>query len=87
MEDMKASHCSASSLYQRIKQNACQLHHLTPISQVSASKCVFVAAELVRPWVCITTPFQGSTRGLYLPLIRGFIRFKHRGNFHRHISP
>src|SRR5207302_2217444 len=27
MEDIKASHCSASSLSQCIKQNACQLHH------------------------------------------------------------
>ena len=27
MEDIKVSHCSASSLYQCIKQNACQLHH------------------------------------------------------------
>ena len=27
MEDIKASHCSASSLYQCIEQNACQLHH------------------------------------------------------------
>ena len=27
MEDIKVSHCSASSLSQCIKQNACQLHH------------------------------------------------------------
>ena len=27
IEDIKASHCSASSLYQCIKQNACQSHH------------------------------------------------------------
>jgi len=36
-----------------------------------------VVEELVRDLVCINPPFQGAKMAVDLPVIRGFITFKH----------